>query len=85
MTSFTDVQQDFGNPRYPSVDGYAPCSTRKAWTTASIASVVTPGATAAAPARAAWAAIRPATRIRSIVSAVWTCGPRYGSGAALPT
>ena len=42
-TSLIEVQTDFGYPRYPSVDGYASCATRKSWPMASSSSVVTPG------------------------------------------
>ncbi|GGU60607.1 hypothetical protein GCM10010502_08870 [Kitasatospora aureofaciens] len=56
-----------------------------AWATASSASVVTPGAISFAASSIARAAIRPAIRIFSIVSAVCTSGPVYGVGAGLPT
>ena len=51
----------------------------------SSSSVVTPGAMCSATAAIACAAIRPATRIRSMVS--WDCTqlPVYGSGIGLST
>lgn len=55
------------------------CATR------SSSSVVTPGAMSLAASAIARAAIRPATRIASIVSGVCTSGPVYGVGAGFPT
>jgi hypothetical protein len=53
--------------------------------TASMSSVVAPGLTALPPSARAWAAIRPATRIASIVSAVCTHGSTLRFGAGLST
>ena len=47
--------------------------------------MVTPGAMCLAASYMACDAIRPATRIFSIVSAVCTCEPVYRFGAGLPT
>src|SRR5690349_9009575 len=55
------------------------------WATRSSSSVVTPGAMCLAASAIACAAIRPAIRIRSMVSLSCTSGPVYGVGAGLPT
>ncbi|GAB3923780.1 hypothetical protein GCM10011575_02010 [Microlunatus endophyticus] len=47
--------------------------------------MLTPGAIASEAACIAWAAIRPAIRIFSIVSALWTWDPVYGAGPSLST
>src|SRR5439155_4025993 len=85
ITSLSEVQQDFGKPLYPSVDGYAPWSQRNSCTNRSISSVVTPGLQCSPASAVAWAASRPAMRIFSIVSAVCTLDPRYGRGCGRPT
>src|SRR6478752_5830696 len=74
MIALSDVQQDFGKPLYPSVDGYAPWSIMYSWAMRSSSSVGTPGATALPAAASAPAAMRPATRIFSITSGVCTQG-----------
>src|SRR3954453_21403257 len=85
ITSLSEVQHDFGKPLYPSVDGYAPWSSRNSCTTRSISSVVTPGLQCSPASWVACAAIRPATRIFSMVSGVCTCEPRHSFGRFLPT
>src|SRR2546430_13918555 len=50
-----------------------------------MSSVTAPGLTAFPPSSSAWAAIRPATRIASMISGGWTSGSVFRAGAGLST